>query len=232
MQRILTTKHQQALCCMPKLANEAAIRMLLNNLDSEVAENPNEFIVYGGNGQAVRNRAALEKIIEVLLTLDENHSLMVQSGKPVGVVRTHPEAPRVLIANSNLVPEWATWDHFNDLKKRGLMMYGQMTAGSWIYIGTQGILQEPMKPLLLVGRNIFKGRWKIISNGWSWRYGGCSTFGGNYGWSYFFRVDIDPTRIEKRIKTRYIDRMTHSYDEAMDWVLKAKQTKKIYRLDW
>lgn len=134
---------------------EAAIRMLLNNLDSEVAENPDEFIVYGGNGQAVRNREALEKIIEVLLKLDENHSLMVQSGKPVGIVRTHPEAPRVLIANSNLVPEWANWDHFNELKERGLMMYGQMTAGSWIYIGTQGILQGTYETFVACGESIF-----------------------------------------------------------------------------
>ena len=120
---------------------EAPLRMLLNNLDGEVAENPEELVVYGGIGQAARNRESLQKIIEILLELDEDHSLLVQSGKPVGIVRSHPAAPRVLIANSNLVPHWATWDHFNELRSKGLMMYGQMTAGSWIYIGTQGILQ-------------------------------------------------------------------------------------------
>ena len=208
--------------------NEAAIRMLLNNLDSEVAENPDEFIVYGGNGQAVRNRAALEKIIEVLLTLDENHSLMVQSGKPVGVVRTHPEAPRVLIANSNLVPEWATWDHFNDLKERGLMMYGQMTAGSWIYIGTQGILQGTYETFVACGQKHFQSdlRGKLLVTGGLGGMGGAQPLAATMAGATFLGVDIDPTRIEKRIKTRYIDRMTHSYDEAMDWVLKAKANKE------
>lgn len=136
---------------------EAPLRMLLNNLDAEVAENPDEFIVYGGNGQAVRNRAALEKIIEQLLTLENDESLLVQSGKPVGVIRSHPEAPRVLIANSNLVPEWANWDHFNELKSRGLMMYGQMTAGSWIYIGTQGILQGTYETFVACADKHFSG---------------------------------------------------------------------------
>jgi urocanate hydratase len=208
--------------------NEAAIRMLLNNLDSEVAENPDEFIVYGGNGQAVRNGAALEKIIEVLLTLDENHSLMVQSGKPVGVVRTHSEAPRVLIANSNLVPEWATWDHFNDLKERGLMMYGQMTAGSWIYIGTQGILQGTYETFVACGQKHFNSdlRGKLLVTGGLGGMGGAQPLAATMAGATFLGVDIDPTRIEKRIKTRYIDRMTHSYDEAMDWVLKAKANKE------
>ncbi|MCG8374742.1 MAG: urocanate hydratase, partial [Balneolales bacterium] len=136
---------------------EAPLRMMLNNLDAEVAEKPDEFIVYGGNGQAVRNRAALEKIVEALMELDEDHSLLIQSGKPVGVVRTHPEAPRVLIANSNLVPEWANWQHFNDLKEKGLMMYGQMTAGSWIYIGTQGILQGTYETFVACGQKHFGG---------------------------------------------------------------------------
>ena len=184
---------------------EAAIRMLLNNLDSEVAENPDEFIVYGGNGQAVRNRTALEKIIEVLLTLDENHSLMVQSGKPVGVVRTHPEAPRVLIANSNLVPEWATWDHFNDLKERGLMMYGQMTAGSWIYIGTQGILQGTYETFVACGQKHFQSdlRGKLLVTGGLGGMGGAQPLAATMAGATFLGVDIDPTRIEKRIKTRW-----------------------------
>jgi urocanate hydratase len=120
---------------------EAPLRMLLNNLDASVAENPDELVVYGGTGQAARNREALQKIVACLLEMNEEESLLIQSGKPVGKVRTHIEAPRVLIANSNLVPKWATWEHFQSLRDRGLMMYGQMTAGSWIYIGSQGILQ-------------------------------------------------------------------------------------------
>src|SRR3954467_11926460 len=117
---------------------EAPLRMLLNNLDQEVAENPDELVVYGGIGQAARNKESLQKIIELLLELDDQHSLLVQSGKPVGIIRSHPQAPRVLIANSNLVPAWSNCQHFNELRERGLMMYGQMTAGSWIYIGSQG----------------------------------------------------------------------------------------------
>src|SRR5690606_22219961 len=136
---------------------EAAIRMLLNNLHAEVAENPEELVVYGGIGQAARNVESLQKIIECLLELDENHSLLVQSGKPVGIVRTHPQSPRVLIANSNLVPKWATWDHFNELRAKDLMMYGQMTAGSWIYIGSQGILQGTYETFVECGRQHFNG---------------------------------------------------------------------------
>src|SRR5690606_7202535 len=136
---------------------EAAIRMLLNNLHADVAENPDELVVYGGIGKAARNPAALQKIVELLLDLDENQSLLVQSGKPVGIVRTHPQAPRVLIANSNLVPNWANWEHFNELDKKGLMMYGQMTAGSWIYIGSQGILQGTYETFVECGRQHFGG---------------------------------------------------------------------------
>ncbi|HEY1163574.1 MAG TPA: urocanate hydratase, partial [Chitinophaga sp.] len=136
---------------------EAPLRMLLNNLDHEVAENPDELVVYGGIGQAARNREALQKIIHLLLELDEDHSLLVQSGKPVGIVRTHPQAPRVLLANSNLVPKWATWEHFNELRAKGLMMFGQMTAGSWIYIGTQGILQGTYETFVECGRKHFNG---------------------------------------------------------------------------
>ncbi len=207
---------------------EAPLRMLLNNLDSEVAEDPENFIVYGGNGQAVRNRAALEKIIEILLTLDENHSLLVQSGKPVGIVRTHPEAPRVLIANSNLVPEWANWDHFNELKERGLMMYGQMTAGSWIYIGTQGILQGTYETFVACGEKHFGGdlRGKLLVTGGIGGMGGAQPLAATMAGATFLGVDVDPTRIQKRIKTRYIDKMTHSYEEAIRWVMEAKAKKE------
>ncbi|MCR9131055.1 MAG: urocanate hydratase [bacterium] len=207
---------------------EAPLRMLLNNLDAEVAENPDEFIVYGGNGQAVRNREALEKIIEQLLTLENDESLLVQSGKPVGVIRSHPEAPRVLIANSNLVPEWANWDHFNELKSRGLMMYGQMTAGSWIYIGTQGILQGTYETFVACADKHFSGdlSGKLLVSGGIGGMGGAQPLAATMAGATFLGVDIDPSRIEKRIKTKYIDRMTHSYEEAIRWVMDAKQKKE------
>ncbi len=207
---------------------EAPLRMLLNNLDAEVAENPDEFIVYGGNGQAVRNREALEKIIEQLLTLENDESLLVQSGKPVGVIRSHPEAPRVLIANSNLVPEWATWDHFNELKSRGLMMYGQMTAGSWIYIGTQGILQGTYETFVACGDKHFGGdlSGKLLVTGGIGGMGGAQPLAATMAGATFLGVDIDPSRIEKRIKTKYIDRMTYSYEEAIRWVMDAKAKKE------
>jgi urocanate hydratase len=207
---------------------EAPLRMLLNNLDQEVAENPDEFIVYGGNGQAVRNREALEMIVKQLLSLEEDQSLLVQSGKPVGVIRSHPEAPRVLIANSNLVPEWATWDHFNELKSRRLMMYGQMTAGSWIYIGTQGILQGTYETFVACGNTHFGGdlSGKLLVTGGIGGMGGAQPLAATMAGATFLGVDVDPSRIEKRIKTKYIDRMTHSYEEAINWVLEAKQKKE------
>ena len=139
---------------------EAPLRMLLNNLNSEVAEDPNNLVVYGGSGQAARNRKSLEKIIEILLDLEDDESLLIQSGKPVGKVRTHDQAPRVLIANSNLVPKWANWEHFEKLKSDGLMMYGQMTAGSWIYIGTQGILQGTYETFAACANKHFGGSLK------------------------------------------------------------------------
>ncbi|MBR9917360.1 urocanate hydratase [bacterium] len=207
---------------------EAPLRMLLNNLHEDVAEDPANLIVYGGNGQAARDRKSLEKIVECLLDLDENHSLLVQSGKPVGIVRTHPEAPRVLIANSNLVPEWATWDHFNELKERGLMMYGQMTAGSWIYIGTQGILQGTYETFVACGEKHFDGdlRGRLLVTGGLGGMGGAQPLAATMAGGTFLGVDIDPARIEKRIKTRYIDKMTHSYEEAIKWVTEAKANKE------
>ena len=207
---------------------EAPLRMLLNNLNAEVAEDPENLIVYGGNGQAARDRPSLEKIVECLLDLDENHSLLVQSGKPVGIVRSHPEAPRVLIANSNLVPEWATWDHFNELKERGLMMYGQMTAGSWIYIGTQGILQGTYETFVACGEKHFDGdlRGRLLVTGGLGGMGGAQPLAATMAGATFLGVDIDPARIEKRLKTRYIDKMTHSYEEAIRWVTEAKANKE------
>jgi urocanate hydratase len=203
---------------------EAPLRMLLNNLDREVAEDPANLIVYGGTGQAARNPEALLKIIEILFELDENHSLLVQSGKPVGVVRSHPEAPRVLIANSNLVPAWATWEHFEELKSRGLMMYGQMTAGSWIYIGSQGILQGTYETFAECGKKYFNGKLqhKLIVSGGLGGMGGAQPLAATMAGATFLGVDVDPLRIKKRLETGYIDKMTSDYSEAIKWIVDAK----------
>lgn len=204
---------------------EAPLRMLLNNLDHEVAEDPKNLIVYGGTGQAARSVEALQEIIRQLLELDENHSLLIQSGKAVGVVRTHPQAPRVLIANSNLVPAWANWEHFEELKARGLMMYGQMTAGSWIYIGSQGILQGTYETFAEAGKRHFAGnlkhRW--ICTGGLGGMGGAQPLAATMAGAAFLGVDIDPERIKKRLETRYIDKMTYSYDEAVAWLKEATE---------
>src|SRR5580698_8376474 len=202
---------------------EAPLRMLLNNLDGQVAENPNELVVYGGIGQAARNPEALRKIIELLLELDEYHSLLVQSGKPVGIIRSHAEAPRVLIANSNLVPAWATWEHFNELRSKGLMMYGQMTAGSWIYIGSQGILQGTYETFVEAGRQHFNGdlTGKLIVSAGLGGMGGAQPLAATMAGGVFLGADVDATRIQKRLDTQYIDKMTHSYDEAITWIKDA-----------
>ena len=207
---------------------EAPLRMLLNNLDSEVAEDPNNLVVYGGSGQAARNRESLEKTIEILLDLEEDESLLIQSGKPVGKVRTHDQAPRVLIANSNLVPEWANWEHFEKLKSDGLMMYGQMTAGSWIYIGTQGILQGTYETFAACANKHFGGslKGKLLVSGGLGGMGGAQPLAATMAGATFLGADIDPSRIEKRLKTKYIDKMTESYVEARDWVLDAKKNNK------
>ncbi|MDR0541259.1 MAG: urocanate hydratase [Dysgonamonadaceae bacterium] len=203
---------------------EAPLRMLLNNLDSEVAEDPANLIVYGGTGQAARNVPALQEIIRCLLELDEEHSLLVQSGKPIGLARTHPQAPRVLIANSNLVPAWASWEHFEDLKKRGLMMYGQMTAGSWIYIGSQGILQGTYETFAECGRKYFNGNLtgKLIVSGGIGGMSGAQPLAATMAGACFLGADVDESRIQKRLETRYIDRMTHDYPEAIAWINEAK----------
>lgn len=203
---------------------EAPLRMLLNNLDDEVAENPDELVVYGGIGQAARNREALQQIIRILLTLDEEHSLLVQSGKPVGIVRTHPQAPRVLLANSNLVPKWATWEHFNELRAKGLMMYGQMTAGSWIYIGTQGILQGTYETFVECGRQHFNNdlKGKLLVTAGLGGMGGAQPLAATMAGAVFLGADVDPARIQKRIDTKYIDKMTSSYEEAIQWAKDAQ----------
>ncbi|SEO67975.1 urocanate hydratase [Mucilaginibacter sp. OK283] len=207
---------------------EAPLRMLLNNLDDEVAENPAELVVYGGIGQAARNPESLRKIIELLLELDEYHSLLVQSGKPVGIIRSHPQAPRVLIANSNLVPAWANWEHFNDLRAKGLMMYGQMTAGSWIYIGTQGILQGTYETFVECGNQHFNGdlAGKLIVSAGLGGMGGAQPLAATMAGGVFLGADVDATRIQKRLDSQYIDRMTYSYEKAITWVKEAIDKKE------
>lgn len=207
---------------------EAPLRMFLNNLDSDVAELPEELVVYGGTGQAARNVDSARAIIEALLKLKDDESLLIQSGKPVGVVLTHAEAPRVMIANSNLVPAWATWDHFRELKSRGLMMYGQMTAGSWIYIGTQGILQGTYETFAACGRKYFNGnlQHKLIVSGGLGGMGGAQPLAATLAGAAFLGVDVDPIRIKKRIDTRYVNMMTYSYEEAKSMVIEAKEKGK------
>jgi urocanate hydratase len=204
---------------------EAPLRMFLNNLDEAVAENPANLVVYGGTGQAARNPEAALKIIQALLELKEDESLLIQSGKPVGVIRSHPEAPRVLIANSNLVPAWANWEHFEKLKSQGLMMYGQMTAGSWIYIGSQGILQGTYETFAACGRKHFGGslKHKLLVSGGLGGMGGAQPLAATMAGAAFLGVDVDESRIKKRLDTKYIDIMSSGYAEAVKIVLNAKE---------
>lgn len=204
---------------------EAPLRMFLNNLDAEVAENPDALIVYGGTGQAARTPEDAKAIVKALLGLRDDQTLLIQSGKPVGILQTHPNAPRVLIANSNLVPHWATWEYFNELKERGLTMFGQMTAGSWIYIGTQGILQGTYETFASLGRRSFDGslKGKLLVSGGLGGMGGAQPLAATLNGAVFLGVDIDPWRIEKRIETKYIDRITHNYEKAIKWALEAKE---------
>ena len=207
---------------------EAALRMLMNNLDPEVAERPEELIVYGGSGKAARDWESFHRIVETLRELENDETLLIQSGKPVGVFRTHPYAPRVLLANANLVPAWGTWEEFWRLEAMGLTMYGQMTAGSWIYIGTQGILQGTYETFAECASQHFggtlKGRWVLT--------GGCGGMGGaqplaitmNEGVALV--VEVDPERLQRRIDTRYLDRMTDDLDEALRWVEEAVEDQR------
>jgi urocanate hydratase len=202
---------------------EAALRMLMNNLDPEVAERPEDLVVYGGTGRAARSWEAFDAIVASLRALEDDETLLVQSGKPVGVFRTHAHAPRVLIANSNLVGRWATWDHFRELERAGLMMYGQMTAGSWIYIGTQGILQGTYETFGAVAREHFsgslKGTWTLT--GGMGGMGGAQPLAATMNDGAILVVEVDASRIRRRLETRYCDRMTASLDEALEWVTGA-----------
>ena len=206
---------------------EAALRMLMNNLDPEVAERPQELVVYGGIGRAARDWQCFDRIVAVLRRLADDESLLVQSGKPVGVFKTHPDAPRVLIANSNLVPHWATWEHFNELDRKGLMMYGQMTAGSWIYIGSQGIVQGTYETFAEAGRQHYGGDWsgKWILTAGLGGMGGAQPLAATMAGASMLAIECDPTRIDMRLKTRYLDARANTLDEAIG--LLANATKPI-----
>ncbi len=199
---------------------EAPLRMLMNNLHPDVAENPHELVVYGGIGRAARTWADFDSIVATLKTLEDDQTLLVQSGKPVGVFTTHTNAPRVLIANSNLVPNWATWDHFNELDQKGLAMYGQMTAGSWIYIGTQGIVQGTYETFMEAGRQHYggdlRGRW-ILTGGLG-GMGGAQPLAAVMAGACCLAVECDETRADFRLRTRYVDEKTHDLDEALDMI--------------
>ncbi|MGE4350304.1 MAG: urocanate hydratase [Candidatus Berkiella sp.] len=211
-------------------ATEAALRMLMNNLDANVAEDPHHLIVYGGIGRAVRDWPCFDKVIEVLKRLENNQSLLIQSGKPVGVFTTHTNAPRVLIANSNLVPHWANWDVFNALDKKGLMMYGQMTAGSWIYIGSQGIIQGTYETLISAATQHFqgdlKGKW-VLTAGLG-GMGGAQPLAAVMAGASMLAVEVDPSRIQKRLAQKYLDTSTNNLEEALEIIkLSIEQNKPI-----
>ncbi|MEQ1494721.1 MAG: urocanate hydratase [Novosphingobium sp.] len=207
---------------------EAPLRMLMNNLHPDVAERPEELVVYGGIGRAARDWQSYDKIVETLQRLEADETLLVQSGKPVGVFRTHPDAPRVLIANSNLVPHWATWEHFNELDKRGLAMYGQMTAGSWIYIGTQGIVQGTYETFVEMGRQHYggdlSGKWLLTAG--LGGMGGAQPLAAVMAGASCLAIECQPSRIEMRLRTSYLDAAASTIDEAMAIIEKSCADKK------
>ena len=206
---------------------EAALRMLMNNLDPEVAEIPEQLIVYGGRGKAARNEECYNAIIKSLKTLENDETLLIQSGKPVGVFKTHENAPRVMIANSNLVGNWANWEHFDELEKKGLMMFGQMTAGSWIYIGSQGILQGTFETFAEAARQHFGGtlEGKLVVTGGLGGMGGAQPLAATMNNGTFLAAEVDSNRIKKRLDTKYCDEVSDNIDEAIDLALKWKKEK-------
>ncbi len=216
MSRVIRAPRGTTLSCRGWV-QEAALRMLMNNLDPDVAENPDELVVYGGRGKAARDWESFDRIVAALQSLTDEETLLVQSGKPVGICRTHSDAPRVLIANSNLVGHWSNWEHFWDLEKKGLMMYGQMTAGSWIYIGTQGIVQGTYQTFAAAGDKHYggdlSGRW-IVSGGLG-GMGGAQPLAATMAGACFLGVDVDAARIEKRRATKYLDCVATSLDDAL-----------------
>jgi urocanate hydratase len=207
---------------------EAPLRMLMNNLDPEVAERPEDLVVYGGIGKAARNWECFDQIVASLKKLEGDQTLLVQSGKPVGVFRTHSDAPRVLIANSNLVPRWATWEHFNELDRKGLMMYGQMTAGSWIYIGSQGIVQGTYETFAEAGRQHYGGDWsgKWILTGGLGGMGGAQPLAATMAGASMLAIECDPSRIDMRMKSGYLDERANTIDEALAILRRAAEEKR------
>ena len=206
---------------------EAALRMLMNNLDPDVAEKPEELIVYGGRGKAARNEECYHAIVKSLKALENDETLLIQSGKPVGVFKTHSNAPRVLLANSNLVGNWATWEHFDELEKKGLMMFGQMTAGSWIYIGSQGILQGTYETFAEAARQHFDGNLegKLVVTGGLGGMGGAQPLAATMNGGTFLAAEIDPKRIKKRLDTGYCDEISDNIDQAIDTAVEWKNSK-------
>ncbi|MBR9728610.1 urocanate hydratase [Shewanella intestini] len=223
--RKIIAPHGTTLSCKSWFT-EAPMRMLMNNLHPDVAERPEDLVVYGGIGRAARDWQSYDKIIAVLQRLDDDETLLVQSGKPVGVFRTHSDAPRVLIANSNLVPHWANWQHFNELDKQGLAMYGQMTAGSWIYIGTQGIVQGTYETFVAVAKQHFDGsvQGKWILTGGLGGMGGAQSLAGTMAGFSVLVCEVDETRIDFRLRTRYVDKKATSLDEALAMIDEANAT--------
>ncbi len=223
--RVIRAPRGTTLSCKSWLT-EAAFRMLQNNLDPDVAEHPHDLVVYGGIGRAARDWASFDRILEVLRRLEADETLLIQSGKPVGVFRTHEDAPRVLLANSNLVPHWANWEHFNALDRKGLMMYGQMTAGSWIYIGSQGIVQGTYETFYAVANQHFggkpQGRW-ILTGGLG-GMGGAQPLAATMAGFSMLAVECDETRIDFRLRTRYLDRKAATLDEALAIIDDARQS--------
>src|SRR5215472_11827574 len=207
---------------------EAPLRMLMNNLDPEVAEKPHELVVYGGVGRAARDWESFDRMVTALRNLEADETLCVQSGKPVGVFRTHPDAPRVLIANSNLVPHWATLDHFNELDRKGLMMYGQMTAGSWIYIGSQGIVQGTYETFAELGRRHYggdlAGKWFLTAG--LGGMGGAQPLAATMAGASLLAIECQPSRIEIRLATRYLDRRARDLSEALAIIAEACQRRR------
>src|SRR5262245_61899526 len=207
---------------------EAALRMLHNNLDPEVAEDPDRLVVYGGSGKAARTWADFDKIVATLRKLENDETLLVQSGKAVGVIRTHEPAPRVLIANSLLVPRWATWEEFRRLEAMGLTMYGQMTAGSWIYIGSQGILQGTYETFAPCARRHFGGTLagRLVVTAGLGGMGGAQPLAATMNGAAFLGVEVNPARIERRLQSGYLDRMTNRLEEALEWAASAKRERR------
>src|SRR6478672_8462984 len=207
---------------------EAALRMLHNNLDAEVAERPDDLVVYGGTGKAARSWEAFDVIVRELRSLENDETLLVQSGKAVGRFRTHPDAPRVLIANANLVGKWATWEHFRELEHKGLMMFGQMTAGSWIYIGSQGIVQGTFETFVAAERTHFGSdlAGRVVLSGGLGGMGGAQPLAATMAGGVFLGVEIDPARVQRRLETRYLDEVAPDLDAALRRVEQCKQAKQ------